>query len=204
MHNPGRRIALLGWGSLLWDERPDFDEYHEPWQLDGPELPLEFSRVSSSRKGALTLVVDNVNGALCRCAYALSKRGDPVDAIADLRSREATVMRHMGIYFRDGTREGEPEVPATIPPWANRLGIDVVIWTGLPSNFEEVVGSPFSVENAVRHLKELPAETMTGAAKYICLAPALVDTPLRRALQAEWWFVNQSTAETPGAPVQSE
>lgn len=44
MREPKVKIALLGWGSLLWDKRPEFDEYHEPWQFDGPELPLEFSR----------------------------------------------------------------------------------------------------------------------------------------------------------------
>lgn len=153
MPEPHLRIALLGWGSLLWDKRPEFDEHHGLWQFDGPELPLEFSRVSSSRKGALTLVIDDANGALCRSAYALSTRRDPDDAIADLRGREGTVMRHMGIYFRDGTRRGQPSVPDNIPLWADLHGIDVVVWTGLPSNFEKEVRRPFSVENAIRHLQ---------------------------------------------------
>jgi hypothetical protein len=26
------RIALLGWGSLLWEGGPDFDRWHGPWQ----------------------------------------------------------------------------------------------------------------------------------------------------------------------------
>lgn len=185
-NNP--KIAILGWGSLLWDLRLEFDEHHEPWQFDGPELPLEFSRVSSSRKGALTLVIDEANGATCRSAYALSKRRDPDDAIADLRCREGTVMRRIGVYFRDGSRAGKPTIPATIPPWADRLGIDVVVWTGLPSNFEEEVKRPFSVENAIRHLQSLPADVKPDAAEYIWRAPDLVDTPLRRALQAEPWF----------------
>lgn len=48
-------IAILGWGSLLWDERPEFDQHHGVWQFDGPHLNLEFSRKSSSRENALTL-----------------------------------------------------------------------------------------------------------------------------------------------------
>lgn len=188
MREPKLKIALLGWGSLLWDKRPEFDEHHEPWQFDGPELPLEFSRVSSSRKGALTLVIDSVHGAQCRSAYAISTRRDPDDAIADLRCREGTVMRHMGVYFREGRRRGQPPIPESIPPWANELGIDVVVWTGLPSNFEKEVGRPFSVENAIGHLQTLPADVKPGAAEYVWRAPDLVDTPLRRALQAAPWF----------------
>lgn len=97
-NNP--KIAILGWGSLLWDIRPEFDEYHELWQFDGPDLPLEFSRVSSSRKGALTLVIDEANGATCRSAYALSTHREPDEAIADLRCREGTLMRHRGVHGR--------------------------------------------------------------------------------------------------------
>jgi hypothetical protein len=58
------KTALHGSGSLLWDNRPEFDDHHEPWLFDGPELKLEFSRVLSSRKGALALVIDAAHGAL--------------------------------------------------------------------------------------------------------------------------------------------
>jgi hypothetical protein len=62
-----RRIAILGWGSLLWDKRPNFDEQHDDWQFDGPALPPEFSRVSSSRSGVLTLVIGAVPGTVLPC-----------------------------------------------------------------------------------------------------------------------------------------
>ena len=45
------RIALLGWGSLLWDEDEEFDDLHGRWRYDGPALKLEFSRISKSRGG---------------------------------------------------------------------------------------------------------------------------------------------------------
>ena len=45
----------------------------------------------------IILVFDPTNGELCRFASALSKRCEPNDAIGDLRCRERTVMRHMGI-----------------------------------------------------------------------------------------------------------
>jgi hypothetical protein len=47
------RIAILGWGSLIWEVHPAFDVYHWEWLADGPTLKLEFSRKSTSRKGAL-------------------------------------------------------------------------------------------------------------------------------------------------------
>jgi hypothetical protein len=193
MREPRLKIAILGWGSLLWDKRPEFDEHHESWRFDGPELPLEFSRISKSRKGALTLVVDPVNGAPCRSAYAFSTRRDPDDAIADLRCREGTVMRHVGVYFRDGARRGQPPIPDSIPPWADQRGIDVVVWTGLPSDFEEKVKRPFSIENVIGYLQSLPADVKAGAAEYVWRAPDLVVTPLRDALQSEPWFAPSAT-----------
>lgn len=42
-------IALLGWGSLIWDHDPLFDAQHGDWQAGGPPLPLEFSRISAKR-----------------------------------------------------------------------------------------------------------------------------------------------------------
>jgi hypothetical protein len=72
-----RRIAILGWGSLPWDKRPNFDQQHDDWQFDGPALPPEFSRVSSSICGVLTLVIGAVHGTSCPAAYAISKRRNP-------------------------------------------------------------------------------------------------------------------------------
>ena len=177
---------------MLWDERKEFDQQHEPWQYDGPVLELEFSRISDSRGGALTIVIDTKNGDACRSAYAISRRNDPDDAIADLRCREGTVMRRMGLYFGDGSRRGIPEIPETIPPWAEFHKFDVVVWTGLRSNFEEKRRQPFSVPNAIGHLQKLDAGAKASAAEYIWRAPGLVDTALRRAMQSEPWFAAES------------
>lgn len=77
------QIAILGWGSLLWDEENNrhFDRLHGPWMLDGPDLQLEFSRKSQTRSGALTLVIDSKHGAASTVAYAISTRAEPQAAI---------------------------------------------------------------------------------------------------------------------------
>lgn len=184
------RIAILGWGSLLWDIRPDFDDYHEDWKPDGPALPIEFSRVSKSRGGALTLVIDADNGACCAVAYAISKRRNLADAICDLRTREGTTHKNIG-YWAGGDHVNtsiDTTVVQTIGAWAVAKNFEAVVWTALSSNFEQICGMQFSVEAAIKHIQALHPEAKTAAAEYVWRAPKLVETPLRRALEVEPWF----------------
>jgi hypothetical protein len=186
------KIAILGWGSLLWDKNPQFDsfrEQHGEWREDGPELPLEFSRISRTRLGALTLVIDLAHGASTRVAYALSKRWDLEDAISDLRRREGTARQHIGwLKAADAAESREPLEAPRIREWAHVHELSAVVWTTLPSNFQAQRRTPYSVSYAVDYVKSLDADGKAKAAEYIALAPAFVDTPVRRALQAQLWF----------------
>lgn len=179
-------IAILGWGSLLWDEHPDFDGQHGEWKLDGPELQIEFSRISQSRQGALTLVIDPTNGVGCQVAYTASTRRDADDAICDLRSREGTTRSNIGFYFADGSRSQSKDkgTLATVKTWATAKNIDVVVWTDLPTNFEIQQSRKFSVESALAYLRKLDAKAKAGASEYVWCAPDFVRTPLRTALEA--------------------
>lgn len=180
-----RKIAILGWGSLLWDHRPEFDQQHDDWLPDGPILKLEFSHKSESRLGALTLVIDSTHGTACQVAYAFSKRTDPEDTLCDLRSREGTTCKNIGYVFFDGSRDHARDraVLPVISEWAKAHNIDVVVWTDLASNF-----CSFSVNAALIYVQRLNAEGKAKAAEYMWRAPAFVDTPLRRALQEQPWF----------------
>ncbi|SRR5581483_2594171 len=184
------QIVILGWGSLLWDTRPEFDDRHEPWQWDGPEIKLEFSRVSRSRHGALTLVIDPKNGVPCQVAYARSTRKDPDDAICDLRCREGTTRSNIGFLFSDGSRQQgrDPDSLEAIRSWAETKKFDAVVWTDLDSNFETVCGEPLTIDAALAHLQSLDVKARSGAAEYVRRAPGFVDTPIRRALQTQSWF----------------
>jgi hypothetical protein len=185
-------IVILGWGSLIWDARPDFDQQHGVWEMDGPTLPLEFSRVSASRADSLTLVLDEQNGSSCTVSHARSSRREPDDAIADLRCREGTTLANIGYYFRDGSRSNSrsKSALAVIAKWADGKGIDVVTWTDLASNFHSKSSQKcsFTVAAAVAHLQSLPASAKAKAAEYMWRAPHFIDTPLRRTIQAEPWF----------------
>jgi hypothetical protein len=184
------KIAILGWGSLLWDKSDgDFDLRHEEWKLDGPALKLEFSRKSTSRLNALTLVIDPVHGQECNVAYALSKRRSPMEAIADLCAREKTREKYIGCVFADGSRQQSRDKVSSdvITQWAKNRSIDVVLWTDLGGSFEGVTNSDF-INAAVEHVQGLSTEGRAKAAEYVWRAPEFIVTPLRDALQAEPWF----------------
>jgi hypothetical protein len=189
------KIAILGWGSLLWYKRPEFDEQHYKWQYDGPCLKIEFSRVSWTRNGSLTLVLDTENGKGCQVAYALSKRKYPDDAICDVRCREGTILKNVGFHFADNSRKQarDEEVLKSIQKWASAKKIDVVVWTDLKNNFQEEskCKKPFSVEAALCHIQALDNEGKAKASEYVWRAPTFVETPLREALQLQPWFQKQ-------------
>ena len=189
-------IAILGWGSLLWDKRADFDRWHDPWRDDGPLLKLEFSRISSSRKGALTLVLDPCHGLPNKVAFAISRRSGLDEALADLQQREGTSALHIGYVCRLSGRERcqHAELCDAGYEWAVRNNVDGVVWTDLPSNFEEQTGRPFSVPAALDYLRHLDCAGMSAAAEYFRRAPSFVETPLRSAVAAEPWFSSRVTA----------
>jgi hypothetical protein len=177
------RVTLLGWGSLLWEGGGVFDAWHDPWQSDGPFLRLEFSRVSRSRGGGLTLVIDPENGVPVRVAWCMSRRQTIAEAIEDLRQREQTPNRQsIGWYVIGG--EGhchDPESLAAIRAWASERELNGVVWTDLQSNFAAKVGKPFSVDAAMRYLKNLRRDAREKAVEYIRRAPPFVRTPVRVA-----------------------
>ncbi len=186
------KIAVLGWGSLLWDdgdERRPFLEQIGNWRSDGPELPLEFSRVSTSRKGALTLVIDTERGLPCRVSYSISQRHKIEDVVEDLRAREGNPpARRIGKLLLGEDAEGDSTATAAIHKWAEGKELAGVVWTALVSNFREKAEKEFSVANAIAYLNALEPRIRLGATEYICRAPEFISTPLRTALVKEPWF----------------
>lgn len=187
------KIAILGWGSLLWDKREEFEKHIGIWnEKNGPELEIEFSRISSSRDGALTLVVDEQNGTPCKVAFAFSKRTDPQEVICDLRCREGTTLANIGYYFRDSKKTNAKDGSkshVSITTWAEESGVDVVVWTMLKSNFKDETKKEFSTDAAVEYVSsELGSEGKKKQIEYVRKAPDFVKTPLRTRLEQLPWF----------------
>lgn len=200
MNDARMKIAILGWGSLLWEGGPEFDKWIEkPWQGDGPELKVEFSRVSEKRLGALTLVIDAEHGFSTQVAWCLSKRAKLEDAVSDLRCREGTTIENIR-YIR---LDNEPapqnirEKQDPIVAWARKSKLDAVVWTALKSNFREKVEKPFSVKAVVDYVKSLSPAGKAKAAEYVWRAPEFVKTEVRSALQQEPWFSKPGSGRSP-------
>lgn len=184
------RTAILGWGSLTWDHR-ELPKVKGDWAEGGPMLPIEFSRISESRGGILTLVIDPVNGVSVSTRFAVSSRRDLEDAICDLRTREGTVVRRIGyVDLVSGSQRSNimPAAGNLVRKWALDNGFDAVIWTDLPSNFEEKIKKPLSLNSAVEYLHALSEDAVAGAREYISKAPKEINTPLRQRLQDALWF----------------
>jgi hypothetical protein len=197
MPAPSLKIAILGWGSLLWDDRPEFKSFNDRlngWNNDGPTLRLEFARVSESRDNALTLVlVEEPAGAPCTVAHALINRKLLEDAICDVRCREGANLADIGycvVNDPQDSRGYDTAVVNAIRAWAAEKEFDAVVWTDLRSNFPEKSKpkAEFSVLAAVAHIQHLDPKGKSKAAEYVWRAPVFVQTPLRTVLQAEPWF----------------
>jgi hypothetical protein len=184
------KIAILGWGSLLWEDDATFDAQHAEWEEGGPTLKIEFSRIShESREGALTIVIDDTNGVPITVSWSLSRRSTVEEAVEDLRRREKAPPE--GIDFvrieRVDSKASEG-IKAQIAEWGLRQRLEAVVWTALKSNFEEVQRVPFSVDAAVAYLETLRGPAKEKAVEYLRRARAFVETPLRTAIERSDWF----------------
>ena len=175
------KIAILGWGSLIWDQRelPTLGE----WKKGGPVLPIEFSRISSD--GRLTLVIDEENGVPVTTRYAQSASGDLGRAIEDLSQREGSPASRIGVVSQ--TIQNKRAGFETIKAWAKTHKWDAVVWTGLHSNFKDERQVPFTVKNGLGYLKSLSGEKKAKAREYLERAPEEVQTPLRKAIGEIGW-----------------
>lgn len=177
------RIVVLGWGSLIWDPR-ELNIIGD-WHKDGPQLSVEFARVS--RGGRLTLVL--FPGArkvqVLWANMATDKLGD---AIQNLGCREGTAIDNIG-YVVLGSEECRssviPSIAEDVKQWAGKKDIQAVVWTDLQPNFEQKTNEPFIEENVIEYLKNLDVSAKKQAEEYIRKAPSQIKTNIRSTIERE-------------------
>ncbi len=178
------KIAIIAWGSVVWDSRTL--RYEGDWKRSGPSLPLEFSRVS--RNCRLTLVIDEEDGKQCATRYAQSSRNTLHDAIADLRDREGTIWARIGYvdltsHTDSASAYVQPQgTVEAIATWCRQHGFESAVWTALRPSFKEETGKDFSVVAATCHISRLPVQAKKVAIEYFNKAPDEIVTPLREHL----------------------
>lgn len=192
-------IGCLGWGSLIWN--PKDLPVRAKWFDDGPFLPIEFARRSS--KGRLTLVIVPGQEERVRSLWALFSVSDLAAAREALRVREGIGKEKAADIKSWSAAAAETLAPSTGQPgagptatdpinltiadWGRGLGLDAVVWTGLPpGDFGNPPSQRAPTEHeALEYLNARPHEQRLVAEEYIRRAPLQIDTPLRRAFAAK-------------------
>ncbi|MEM7544764.1 MAG: hypothetical protein AAF367_04440 [Pseudomonadota bacterium] len=186
------RIAIIGWGSLIWDLDDLASKVEGDWLMGaGPVMPFEFSRVSPKRKRALAVCIDPAEGDPCPTSAILSARDDIHMAAEDLRARERAPRTELIGLCCARTGTVRSRISALIPvmeAWCTATGAAGAVWTDLNDNYATVLGRRFSISDAIAYLKALPEESREEAVRYITFAPQTTDTKLRRALTEEAWW----------------
>ena len=177
------RIAIVGYGSLIWDLENLAPKVSGDWQLGaGPVMPVEFSRISPKRKNALVLVIDETLDHQCKTSVIVSNQTQLEHAIIDLADRERCAHDMIGFVSTCGQFHRPLECAAD---WLERSKFDAVIWTGLPGNFETETNQPFNHQNGRDYLETLTGKSLVQAWRYIEYAPQITDTPFRQFLSSD-------------------
>jgi hypothetical protein len=179
------RIAVLAWGSLVWQPRNAHGEVlvAGPWRCDGPGLPVEFARISADGRLTLILVPDYPHRS--QVLWAPSAFDDVASARENLARRETRAPIDMihGVT-NAGVPFGSPPsgIREVISVWSSNRSFDAVIWTGLGPG--ERWNRGFEANAAVEYVAGLSGEARRRAVEYIRRAPEQIDTPVRRALRS--------------------
>jgi hypothetical protein len=175
------RIACLGWGSLIWDPRKLL--VSPSWENDGPQVHVEFLRISDSREGRMTLVLDE-SAEPVTSLWAQMTTTDLSAARESLRARERVPKSNMTRDI-DVWRRGDPSPPLipNLSEWAEAKNPDAVVYTNLGRNFH-LDGHLATADEVVDYLKTLEDSTREEARDYVRKAPTQVNTAYRRAIEA--------------------
>lgn len=182
------RIAMLGWGSLIWN--PGEMKIDGRWHFDGPSMPIEFARISKGANPSnerLTLVIHE-GARKVPVLWAMLKNKDIRSAISDLAKREGCRNESIGYIICD-TRQSNcmviPDLKESILAWALSKKLEAVIWTDLPSNFLERTSMLLTEYNLRNYLRRLRASGNTEAIEYVRKAPCQIKTALREVIEKE-------------------
>jgi hypothetical protein len=174
------RIVCLGWGSLIW--KPAGLPVEGPWHVDGPALPIEFSRVGDSGELATALCI---NAGPVPVLWAWLDTPSLVDACAALKAREGIPAEREGGI---GCLVLDNDATGVVSEWARHRDIEAVIWTNLPPRIHDIEGKVPTCNDALRYLTSLTGDVHDHARTYIETVPAQIDTPYRHAIvQAMGW-----------------
>lgn len=180
------KIAILGWGSLIWLPKDLKFDTNSGWKENGPVLPIEFARISQD--GRLTLVI-TPNGTEVTTLYSVSSFDSLDLAVLNLKKREGTVVENIGSYnkSKDEFSPVDFSFKENIKNWIQTTDFDAVIWTNLPENWkirneEKVVVKTIDPKDRINYLQNLKGAESALAAEYIRNTPKQIATTYRKQI----------------------
>ena len=175
------RIAVIGWGSLIWDPREL--PVQGGWRPNGPKLPVEFARFSGGDR--LTLVL--LPGVpLQPSLWTLSQSGSLQQARRDLKEREEVALNNIGVCAKEGAAGEGGLGSELIVPWLHEVDLDGAVWTTLSPNRPDKTAGMTTVAERMSWLRELVELGKADAAKqYILRTPVQIATPFRSLVGQE-------------------
>lgn len=189
------KIAILGWGSLIWC--PGDLAVEGRWR-PGPSLPIEFVRKSNDDR--VTLVLWGTR--LSPTYWVKSSLSGTDEACENLRIREGrpkyrfihyTTGDGLGVWKGEMRQEdGNFDVSEAVCEWIEtQPDVEAAVWTGLPSKGFHVDSGDL-VSEVIAHLEGLDEPTMRRAKEYVQLAPEAVRTPVRETIEKELGWMPRS------------
>ena len=175
------KIAVLGWGSLIWDSRNLQSD--GKWKIDGPFLPIEFARISNNSR--LTLVIKQ-NANPVQVLWSYMTIDDLNLARENLKEREDTTnINRIGfVNLIDNSSSSKYNgILEIINKWASHKNIDAVIWTDLGVKFKDKINKELNIKNIIDYLRSLPKEKQNLAKEYIINAHQQIRTEYRMGIE---------------------
>ncbi len=183
------RVAVLGWGSLVW--KPEPMKLKDRWHFDGPMLPVEFARISrnSSTNQDRLIIVPYQGSKLIPVLWATAAH-DNIDAAArNLCGRLGCEQKEVGfvnVHTKGFRSSAVPKFHEDIGWWAAKKGIEGVVWADLPANFYEKTGGILTEYNVFDFLRKQEKKGNHEAKEYFQKAPKQIKTRIRDAVQKEF------------------
>ena len=175
-------IICLGWGSLVWDPEPL--AISGEWKKDGPSVPIEYLR--QSQNGRLTLVIETSAPKLM-VLWAKMQTNDIAVAKENLRQREGkTKSKYIGVWTKGNE---SPENIPNLANWAKQISASAVIWTALPSKFDDEDYRKPTIEEAISYLEQLEAHKKSLAEEYVRKTPRQISTIYRTNFEEHFGWV---------------
>ncbi len=190
MNRSEQKIAVIAWGSLVWERKQLLTAENSLWHPDGPLLPVEFADIPVS--GKLTLVVHE-ESAPVRTYWNVLQTHSLEEAIENLREREECPDYGM-IGALDLRMTPKGLLQQEIFSFLERSGCDAAVWTGVPSRFAERAGFEFSAGSAVKYLESLHAHeprVFVEALDYFAKTPPQTETVVRKLVRKRFGVVDE-------------